>query len=30
VFLNKYGWHFARMVEEGADPAVKAHLLLYT
>jgi len=30
VFLNKYGWHFSRMVEEGADPAVKAHLLLYT
>ncbi len=30
VFLNKHGWHFSRMVEEGADPAVKAHLLLYT
>jgi len=30
VFVNKYGWHFSRMVEEGADPAVKAHLLLYT
>jgi bacillithiol biosynthesis cysteine-adding enzyme BshC len=30
VFLNKYGWHFARMVEEAADPTVKAHLLLYT
>jgi bacillithiol biosynthesis cysteine-adding enzyme BshC len=30
VFLNKYGWHFSRMVEEGADPALKAHLLLYT
>jgi bacillithiol biosynthesis cysteine-adding enzyme BshC len=30
VYLNKYGWHFARMVEEGADPAIKAHLLLYT
>ncbi len=30
VFFSKYGWHFARMVEEGADPAVKAHLLLYT
>jgi bacillithiol biosynthesis cysteine-adding enzyme BshC len=30
VFLNKYGWHFTRMVEEGADPAVKAHQLLYT
>jgi bacillithiol biosynthesis cysteine-adding enzyme BshC len=30
VFLNKHGWHFSRMIEEGADPAVKAHLLLYT
>ncbi len=29
-FVNKYGWHFSQMVEEGADPAVKAHLLLYT
>lgn len=29
VFLNKYGWHFSRMVEDGADPEVKAHLLLY-
>jgi len=30
VFLNKHGWHFSRMVEDGADPAVKTHLLLYT
>jgi bacillithiol biosynthesis cysteine-adding enzyme BshC len=30
VFLNKHGWHFSSMVEEGADPQVKAHLLLYT
>jgi bacillithiol biosynthesis cysteine-adding enzyme BshC len=30
VFLNKHGWHFSRMVEEAADPALKAHLLLYT
>jgi bacillithiol synthase len=30
VFLNKHGMHFVRMVEEAADPAVKAHLLLYT
>jgi bacillithiol biosynthesis cysteine-adding enzyme BshC len=30
VFLNKHGWHFSRMVEEGADPTVKAHQLLYT
>ena len=30
VFLNKHGWHFSRMIEEAADPAVKAHLLLYT
>ena len=29
VFLNKYGWHFARMVEEACDPGVKAHVLLY-
>lgn len=29
VFLNKYGWHFSKMVEESAEPAVKAHLLLY-
>jgi bacillithiol biosynthesis cysteine-adding enzyme BshC len=29
VFLNKHGWHFSRMVEEGADPGAKAHLLLY-
>ena len=28
-YLNKYGWHFTTMVEEGADPALKAHLLLY-
>ena len=28
-YLNKYGWHFTSMVEEGADPALKAHLLLY-
>jgi uncharacterized protein YllA (UPF0747 family) len=30
VFLNKHGAHFVRMVEEAADPAVQAHLLLYT
>ena len=30
VFLNKHGWHFSRMIEAAADPAVKAHLLLYT
>jgi bacillithiol biosynthesis cysteine-adding enzyme BshC len=30
VFLNKHGNHFVRMVEEAADPSVKAHLLLYT
>ena len=30
VFLNKHGWHFSRMVEEGADPTVKTHQLLYT
>ncbi len=29
VFLNKHGWQFSRMVEEGADPEAKAHLLLY-
>ncbi|MGH9333887.1 MAG: bacillithiol biosynthesis cysteine-adding enzyme BshC [Vicinamibacteria bacterium] len=29
VFLNKYGRHFPEMVEERADPAQKAHLLLY-
>lgn len=29
VFLNKYGWHFSRMVEEACEPATKAHLLLY-
>ena len=28
-YLNKYGWHFTTMVEEGADPALKVHLLLY-
>ena len=28
-YLNKYGWHFTTMVEERADPALKAHLLLY-
>lgn len=28
-YLNKYGWHFAPIVQEKADPAVKAHLLLY-
>lgn len=27
-YLNKYGWHFSRLVEESADPEVKAHLLL--
>jgi bacillithiol biosynthesis cysteine-adding enzyme BshC len=30
VFLGKHGWHFARMIEEGCDPAAKAHLVLYT
>jgi bacillithiol synthase len=30
VFLNKYGWHFSKLVEESADPSVKSHLLLYT
>ena len=28
-YLNKYGWHFSTMVEEGADPRAKSHLLLY-
>ena len=28
-YLNKYGWHFTTTVEEGADPALRAHLLLY-
>jgi bacillithiol biosynthesis cysteine-adding enzyme BshC len=30
VFLNKYGWHFTRMIEEKAEPNAQAHLLLYT
>ncbi len=28
-YFNKYGWHFASMVEDKADPALKAHALLY-
>ena len=28
-YLNKYGWHFSTMVEEGVDPQAKSHLLLY-
>lgn len=27
-YLNKYGWHFPRLVEESTDPEAKAHLLL--
>ncbi len=29
VFLNKFGWHFSKMVEESVDPGAKSHLLLY-
>jgi bacillithiol biosynthesis cysteine-adding enzyme BshC len=29
VFLNKYGLHFRRMVEESVDPRAKFHQLLY-
>lgn len=28
-YLNKYGWHFTSMVEEKADPSLKAHALLF-
>lgn len=28
-YFNKYGWHFATMVERGADPGSKSHVLLY-
>lgn len=28
-YFNKYGWHFAPLIQEKADPASKAHLLLY-
>jgi bacillithiol biosynthesis cysteine-adding enzyme BshC len=30
VYLSKHGSHFVRMIEDAADPAARAHLLLYT
>ena len=28
-YLNKYGWHFTKMLEDAVDPELKAHILLY-
>ena len=28
-YLVKYGWHFSKLLEEGADPDRKAHALIY-